>query len=380
LEKPNSIKPTALQLPYNIRLCIQLLSFVLIIFILIEGQAIFVPLYLSVLISILLLPIANLLERINFPRALSSLVSVLFAFAIISLIIYFLSAQIISFLNDIPTIKIHLAAHYQTLQKVLEQKLNISLNQQQSLFNSASEDVQSSGLVYAKQTFYTLSQTLAFIIFIIIYSFLILFYRSTIKSFLMVLFSKENKKSIDEVINSAKKVLKNYMSGLLIEMAIIAISNSLLLMIIGLKYAIFLGVFTAVLNIMPFIGIYAGIIFTALVALTTNASMSQIVWMIIGLMVIHFIDANFLMPRIVGAKVKINALMTMLGAIAGGLLMGIAGVFLALPTIAILKIIFDRIEGMEAWAILLGDESTSPSKKIVQTINKKLTIKKKIKI
>jgi predicted PurR-regulated permease PerM len=293
LENPNSIKPTALQLPYNIRLCIQLLSFVLIIFILIEGQAIFVPLYLSVLISILLLPIANLLERINFPRALSSLVSVLFAFAIISLIIYFLSAQIISFLNDIPSIKIHLAAHYQTLQKVLEQKLNISLNQQQSLFNSASEDVQSSGLVYAKQTFYTLSQTLAFIIFIIIYSFLILFYRSTIKSFLMVLFSKENKKSIDEVINSAKKVLKNYMSGLLIEMAIIAISNSLLLMIIGLKYAIFLGVFTAVLNIMPFIGIYAGIIFTALVALTTDASMSQIVWMIIGLLVIHFIDANF---------------------------------------------------------------------------------------
>jgi predicted PurR-regulated permease PerM len=293
LENPNSIKPTALQLPYNIRLCIQLLSFVLVIFILIEGQAIFVPLYLSVLISILLLPIANLLERINFPRALSSLVSVLFAFAIISLIIYFLSAQIISFLNDIPTIKIHLAAHYQTLQKVLEQKLNISLNQQQSLFNSASEDVQSSGLVYAKQTFYTLSQTLAFIIFIIIYSFLILFYRSTIKSFLMVLFSKENKKSIDEVINSAKKVLKNYMSGLLIEMAIIAISNSLLLMIIGLKYAIFLGVFTAVLNIMPFIGIYAGIIFTALVALTTDASMSQIVWMIIGLLVIHFIDANF---------------------------------------------------------------------------------------
>jgi predicted PurR-regulated permease PerM len=86
------------------------------------------------------------------------------------------------------------------------------------------------------------------------------------------------------------------------------------------------------------------------------------------------------MPRIVGAKVKINALMTMLGAIAGGLLMGIAGVFLALPTIAILKIIFDRIEGMEAWAILLGDESTSPSKKIVQTINKKLTIRKKIKV
>jgi predicted PurR-regulated permease PerM len=378
LEKLSSVKPLALLLPYNIRLCIQLLSFVLIIFILIEGQTIFVPLYLSVLISILLLPIANLLEHINFPRALAALVSVVISFVIIFFIIYLLSAQIISFLNDIPAIKIHLAAHYLTLQNVLEHRFNISLIQQKSLFNSASEDIQSSGLGYAKQTFYTLTQTLVFIIFIIIYSFLILFYRSTIKHFILAMFIKQNKKSIDDVINNAKKVLKNYISGLLIEMAIISTSNSILLLIIGLKYAIFLGVFTGVLNIMPFIGIYTGIIFTALVALTTDASMSQIVWMIIGLLIIHFIDANFLMPRIVGAKVKINALMTMLGAIAGGLLMGIAGIFLALPTIAILKIIFDRIEGMEAWAILLGDETNSPTKKIVQTINKKLTVKNKI--
>ena len=379
MEKSNTIKSTDLQLSYSVKLCIQLLSFVLIVFILIEGQAIFVPLYLSVLISILLLPVANNLERIHFPRAMAALVSVLISFVIISLIIYLLSAQIISFLNDIPAIKIHLAAHYKTLQNFLEHSLNISLTQQQTLFNSASEGAQSSGLVYAKQTFYTVTQTLAFAIFIIIYSFLLLFYRSTIKSFLMKLFTTKNKKNIEEVLNNAKKILKNYMSGLLIEMAIISTSNAILLMIIDLKYAIFLGVFTGILNIMPFIGIYTGILFTTLVSLTTDASMSQILWMIIGLIIIHFIDANFLMPRIVGAKVKINALMTMLGAIAGGLLMGIAGIFLALPTIAILKIIFDRIEGMEAWAILLGDETNVPSKKIVQTINNKLTIKKKVK-
>ena len=379
MEKSNTIKSTDLQLSYSVKLCIQLLSFVLIVFILIEGQAIFVPLYLSVLISILLLPVANNLERIHFPRAMAALVSVLISFVIISLIIYLLSAQIISFLNDIPAIKIHLAAHYKTLQNFLEHSLNISLTQQQTLFNSASEGAQSSGLVYAKQTFYTVTQTLAFAIFIIIYSFLLLFYRSTIKSFLMKLFKTKNKKNIEEVLNNAKKILKNYMSGLLIEMAIISTSNAILLMIIDLKYAIFLGVFTGILNIMPFIGIYTGILFTTLVSLTTDASMSQILWMIIGLIIIHFIDANFLMPRIVGAKVKINALMTMLGAIAGGLLMGIAGIFLALPTIAILKIIFDRIEGMEAWAILLGDETNVPSKKIVQTINNKLTIKKKVK-
>jgi predicted PurR-regulated permease PerM len=380
LQQSNSFISSFEQWPYTVKLCVRLLLVVLIGFIIIQCQAIFVPLYFSVLISILLLPLANLLERLQMPRALSALLAVLLAFIVFAAIVYLLSSQIITFLNDIPAIKKNLADHFQTLQQWLQQKFSMSLSQQKTLFNSASQDVQSSGMVYVRETFYTVTQSVAFSLFVLIYSFLILFYRHTIKRFLLTLFINQDKKSIDDVIGGTKQVMKNYMSGLLIEMAIISTSNSIVLMIIGIKYAIFLGVFTGVLNIMPFIGIYSGIIFTALVSLTTSASMSQIVWMAIGLLIVHFIDSNFLMPRIVGSKVKINALITMLGAIGGGMLLGIPGVFLALPTIAILKILFDRIEGMEAWAILLGDETPFPAKKIVQTINKKLAIKKKIKI
>ncbi len=376
MQQPNSFISSFEQWPYTVKLCIRLLLVVLIGFIIIQCQAIFVPLYFSVLISILLLPIANFLEQIQLPRAIAALLAVLLAFVVFAAIVYLLSAQIITFLNDIPAIKKNLADHYQTLQQWLQQKFSISLSQQKTLFNSASQGVQSSGMIYVRETFYTVTQSVAFSLFILIYSFLILFYRHTIKRFLLTLFINQDKKSIEDVIGGTKQVMKNYMSGLLIEMAIISTSNSIVLMIIGIKYAIFLGVFTGVLNIMPFIGIYSGIIFTALVSLTTSASMSQIVWMAIGLLIVHFIDSNFLMPRIVGAKVKINALITMLGAIGGGMLLGIPGVFLALPTIAILKILFDRIEGMEAWAILLGDETPFPAKKIVQKINNKLTIKK----
>ena len=183
-------------------------------------------------------------------------------------------------------------------------------------------------------------------------------------------------KNIAAVITGSKQVIKNYMTGLVIEMLIISTCNSILFLIIGIKYAVFLGVLTGILNIMPFIGIYSGMIFTALITLTTAASMTQILWIFIGLVIIHFIDTNFLMPRIVGSKVKINALITILSAIFGGILIGIPGIFLALPTIAILKIIFDRIETMKPWGILLGDESDFPGKKIVQKINNKLTPKK----
>lgn len=155
------------------------------------------------------------------------------------------------------------------------------------------------------------------------------------------------------------------MLGLIIEMAIISTCNVIVLLIIGIKYAIFLGIFTGILNIMPYIGIYTGTLFTILVTLTTSASMSQVSWILIGLLAIHFCDANFLMPRIVGSRVRINALSTIVGVVIGGFLIGIPGIFFATPTIAILKIVFDRIDTMKPWGLLLGDQQVLPQKKLL---------------
>ena len=62
------------------------------------------------------------------------------------------------------------------------------------------------------------------------------------------------------------------------------------------------------------------------------------------------------LPRVVGSKVKINALVTILGVILGEHLWGIAGMFLAIPIIALLKVVFDSVETLNAWGFILGDE------------------------
>jgi predicted PurR-regulated permease PerM len=373
-----TVKTQYKQWPYSARLCFQILLVVLIAFIIMQCKVVLVPLYFSVLLSILLLPLTNFFERINFPRALAAITSVLIALGTIVIIIYLLSSQIIAFLNDIPSIKKHLSEHYQTLQYWIEQRFNISTEQQKNLVNNATSDIQDSDMVYyVKQTFFTVTETFAFLIFSLIYSFLILLYRHTIRKFFFAIFARPYKRNVDEVLTGTKLVIKNYMTGLLTEMVIISTCNTLLFTILGIKYAVFLGVFTGILNIIPYIGIYSGMIFSVLVTLTTNASMTQITWIFIGLLSIHFVDANFLMPKIVGSRVKVNALITILGAVGGGFLIGIPGIFFALPTIAILKIIFDRMEEMKAWGILLGDENTDPSgKKILQKINNKLKGKK----
>jgi len=92
-----------------------------------------------------------------------------------------------------------------------------------------------------------------------------------------------------------------------------------------------------------------------MIALVTKESSLYILYVLILYTVIQFIDNNYIVPKIIGSKVKINALVAIIAVICGGALWGIAGMFLSLPLIAIAKLIFDRIEPLKPWGFLLGD-------------------------
>lgn len=332
------------------------------------------PLFISILLSILLLPITRFLEHIQFPRSMAALTAVLFTLAVFVALLYLLSSQIIAFTNDYDSIKKNILEHYDHLQQWLKIQFGLSLKTQSEFLSDATANIRGQGAGYIKKTVTTLTDTLLLIIFIIIYTFLILYYRKLIRNFLYALFRKEHEQKVYEVLNESKLVVKSYMTGLVIEMGIVSAANTLVLMLCGVEYAVFLGLLTGILNIIPFIGIYTGIALTFLITLTTDASTAQIAWAVGGLVIVHFIDANFLMPRIVGSKVKINALITILGAVIGGTLMGIPGVFFALPTIAMLKIIFERIPGLQPWGMILGDD-VNTTNLLARRLKRKLNIK-----
>ena len=73
-------------------------------------------------------------------------------------------------------------------------------------------------------------------------------------------------------------------------------------------------------------------------------------------MLIQFIDNNILVPRIVSSKVKINALVSLVIVLLGGAVWGLSGMFLSIPFVAVLKIIFDRVDELKPWGKILGDE------------------------
>jgi predicted PurR-regulated permease PerM len=128
------------------------------------------------------------------------------------------------------------------------------------------------------------------------------------------------------------------------------------LLIIGIKHALLIAVIFAFLNLIPYIGALIGNVIGVMLTLTSSEEVWPILAVLGTIAFVQFLDNNILMPRIVGSKVKINALAAILGVFLAGTLAGISGMFLSLPIIAILKVTFDRSSIFKHWGVLLGDE------------------------
>ncbi|MDO9376445.1 MAG: AI-2E family transporter [Bacteroidota bacterium] len=350
------------EVPFYQRLSLTLLGLVIIAFTIYVGQDILVPLAFAILFSILLLPVADFLERKGVGRVIANILCILLALLFVSGIIYFLSSQISSFLQDLPSIKKHLADHSKTVQAWIGKTFNMSRAEQSGLINDATSQIKSSGSGMLGNTVLTLTASLLLLVLLPVYIFLILYYRDMIRKFLVKVFKDEHEARVMEVLRESRSIVQGYMIGLIIEMGIVATINSLGFIILGIQYAIFLGVLAAILNMIPYIGMLIASIFCVLITLTTSTEIGDIIGVIAILTVVQFLDNNIIMPRVVSSKVKINALITILGVLVGGALAGISGMFLSIPTIAIIKVIFDRVDDLKPWGMILGDEITGSRK------------------
>jgi predicted PurR-regulated permease PerM len=201
----------------------------------------------------------------------------------------------------------------------------------------------------------TFSSMLIKLLLALIYTLLILLYRNLFLVFLCKIVAPANHLILQDIVHRVKTVVSGYIVGLFIEMVIVTVLLWIGLAILGLKYALFLAIFSAILNIIPYIGIWMGALVSMAFTLSTSCELGSLVEVLIVFAVTHLVDANLLLTKVVSSKVKINALPSMLGVIIGASLLGIWGTFLALPVIAVIKVILDRVPGLEPWGYLLGD-------------------------
>ena len=343
--------------PFYTKLAMILISIIALTFISILGKKILSPLIFSLLFSILLLPVANFLEKkLRFRRALASLFSILFLVLVIGGTIYLIGTQLGRVADDWPKFKGEILNAVNNIQDWVSTTFHVNIAKQKTYINNAASNAVSAGPSVVGATVVSVSGIVLFLVLTFIYTFFMLFYRRLLMTFLIEVFDKDDSMIVYDVTESVQEMVRKYIVGLLLEMLIVSSVTCIEFSIVGIRYAILLGLITGILNIIPYIGIFTSMLLTSLITFATAASLGK-VWLVLGLMIsTHIVDANILLPLIVGSKVKLNSLITLLGVVVGELIWGIAGMFLAIPLIAIFKIIFDRIEDLKPWGLLLGDE------------------------
>lgn len=257
--------------------------------------------------------------------------------------------------NDFDTIKKNANSFIIQIHKFIRENFQISIGEQKKYLDSVTKDSVKTGQAKLGSFIISMSDVLLDSMIIVIYTFLFLIYKEHFKLFFAKLIKKEDHPVLMDILSQIKVSINNYIVSLIIEMIVVSVLTSLGLWIIGIKYFILLGLITGILNLIPYIGITVAGIITVLASLTGSAETSMILGILIVNIIVQFIDNNLLVPLIINSKVEINAFVSIMGIIVGGAAAGISGMFLAIPLLAILKIIFDRIEPLSPWGYLMGN-------------------------
>ncbi|WP_309612940.1 AI-2E family transporter [Flavobacterium sp.] len=346
-----------IKLPLYFKLSAILICLTLLFITFFFGQEIISPVLLSLLFAIMLRPVVGfLIKKLRFPH----FVAVIFAIVLFVLlflgVFYFISMQISEMANDWGKIKNNFYYHFEHLQRMIRDNFNLSKREQNEIITNATNDTMTSGKEIVGTTLSSFADILLNLILIPIYTFLFLLYQNHFITFLCKLVKPESHKKLREVLFQIKIAVQSYITGLLFEMITVSVLTTLGLYFIGCEYFILLGIITGILNLIPYIGILFAGGLTIAVSLSGSTDLT-IVFGVIGVnLIVQFIDNNILVPMFVNSKVQINALVSIIGIIVGNVLGGITGMFLAIPIIAIIKVIFDRIDTLEPWGYLLGDD------------------------
>ncbi|MFV5684202.1 AI-2E family transporter [Flavobacterium sp. GB2R13] len=345
-----------IKLPFYAKLALVLLSLISLTYIFYIGQNILIPILMSFLFAILLRPIALFFKvKLRFPHVLAVMISVLLFVAVIIGVFTFISFQISTIIDDFDKIEKNITIHFSHIQQFIKENFQISSREQNKYLDNATKDSMEKGKEIIGTTLLSFTDTLLNITLIPIYTFLILLYRTHFMFFLSKLFKKEYHTELQDILNQIKVAVKGYIVGLILEMIAVSALTTLGFMIIGVKYAILLGIITGILNLIPYIGILFAGVLSIVASLTGTPDLSIMIGVIVVNIIVQLIDNNILVPMIVNSKVEINAFVSIIGIIIGGTISGISGMFLAIPILAILKVIFDRIESLEPWGYLMGD-------------------------
>jgi len=344
-----------MKFPFFVRVSLFFIGSFAFISMLYIGKALLLPLIFALVIAIVLHPVVNILTRFRIKRVVAIILTLLVTIIVITAFSSFLISQIVRFSDTWPKMVVKLTDSMNEAVTWISGNFDI---RPQKIFEwiekTRGEFINTSGSAIGN-TLLNVGNGLIVILLVPVYVFMILFYHPLLIDFFRRVFGADHQTEVSSVIAQVKTLIQRYLTGLFFEFLIIAILNTIALLLLGIEYAILLGVLGALLNIIPYLGGLVAVALPMIVALVTKDSSWYPMYVLAAYYFIQLIDNNYIVPKVVASKVKINALVSIVVVLAFGALWGIPGMFLSIPLTAIIKLIFDHIEPLKPWGFLLGD-------------------------
>lgn len=328
------------------------------------GKEFVVPLLFATILAILLDGVVGFsVRKLRFPRTLAILIVLLLFVALALGLVFLIGYQGSSFVEDLPKLAERISKAFHSVMHWVAETTGLGDQKMDEFYEKTKKDQMGKSSVVMRNTLTNFGDVLAILFLMPVYIFMLLYYKSHLLEFIHRVFSKDRHPAINDILSNIKSLIQFYLLGLITELFIVAGLNSLGLTLIGVDYALLLGLISGIMNLIPYIG---SLIAGALAAIVAASSSTPIdaVWVIGSFTFVQFVDNTFVVPLIVGSRVKLNALVSLVGVVAGGALWGIAGMILSIPMLGILKAIFDKTEALQPWGFLLGgnDDKSPPEK------------------
>jgi predicted PurR-regulated permease PerM len=343
-----------MKFPFYAKISLLLIGFYVLISMLHTAQGIILPIIYSIIIAISISPIVNYLinKKINRAVAITSVLSL--TILIIVAVIALLSAQTSLLSRAMPQMMLKFQALFNDILHFISTYFNIEEAKINDWINNGKDELINNSGSAIGSTLTTMGGFLSVVLLTPVYIFMLLLYQQHLVVFIHKLFGGDNNVNLGVMLTETKTIVQSYLVGLFLEFAIVATLNSICLMVLGIDYAILFGILGAALNVIPYVGGLITIVLFMLIAFVTKTPIYALY--VLGLYsVIQFVDNNYIVPKVIGSKVKLNALVCLVAVILGAALWGVPGMFLAIPLTAILKLIFDHIDSLKMWGFLLGD-------------------------
>ncbi|MGB0035698.1 MAG: AI-2E family transporter [Candidatus Acidiferrales bacterium] len=314
------------------------------------ASSVLVTLLVAVLVAYFLDPVVSWLEEWHVPRALGSLIVVLFSLAVLIVLAWSLIERMDQFGSEWPKYRAPLRAVAGAVEKKLEMfearvsEINPSERTGERIVEVAESHPFRSAVISRLTGLYSVLLVMTFVPFLV---FFMLAAKRQVWHATMQLFPATDRTAVKQTLADVTMVLRSYVVGTALVGLILIISSWLFFLAIGLDFPFLTALVSGLCNLIPYFGVVLACVPPILIGLKQFHSVQQFVGIFLMLAFFHLVAANLLIPALVGWRVRLNALALTVSLLFWGWLWGAMGLILAIPITAVIKVICDHVESCQ---------------------------------